>query len=248
MTPLEINSRDAQAGDLIKSPAVDCWNSIGVCGDGSCQELMSVIHCRNCHIYSEAGRSLLDRESPADYKAEWTEVLSKTKAVVETAAQSVVVFMLEGECLALSTPVFREITELRTIHSLPRNRGKVVLGLVNVRGEIQLCVSLAALLGIEISGIKPGRLKQTQVAQGAQGGQGGQGRLMVVEWASEIWVIPVSSVFGTVRYNPAYLTPVPSTLEKSPATFSRGTFQWEGRTVGCLDEEIVFTALKRSLM
>ena len=36
----------------------------------------------------------------------------------------------------------------RLIHSLPHRRQGIVLGLVNVRGELLICVSLARLLGI----------------------------------------------------------------------------------------------------
>ena len=40
------------------SPTVvvsDCWNKIGVNGDGTCRELVKFIHCRNCPVYSSAG-------------------------------------------------------------------------------------------------------------------------------------------------------------------------------------------------
>jgi Magnesium chelatase, subunit ChlI len=37
----------------------DCWNQIGVFGDGTCPELAKVIHCRNCPVYAAGGRSLL---------------------------------------------------------------------------------------------------------------------------------------------------------------------------------------------
>ena len=30
----------------------DCWNKIGVRGDGSCPELARHVHCRNCPVYS----------------------------------------------------------------------------------------------------------------------------------------------------------------------------------------------------
>ena len=30
----------------------DCWNRIGVRGDGSCPELKQYVHCRNCPVYS----------------------------------------------------------------------------------------------------------------------------------------------------------------------------------------------------
>jgi len=51
----------------------DCWNKIGVSGDGTCGELVKFVHCRNCPVYSAAGAMLLDREPPAGYRKRWTE-------------------------------------------------------------------------------------------------------------------------------------------------------------------------------
>ena len=45
----------------------DCWNHIGVSGDGTCPELVKVVHCHNCPVYAAGGRSLLEREPPAEY-------------------------------------------------------------------------------------------------------------------------------------------------------------------------------------
>ena len=45
----------------------DCWNKIGVRGDGSCPELERHAHCRNCPVYSAAAAQLLDAELPAGH-------------------------------------------------------------------------------------------------------------------------------------------------------------------------------------
>ena len=213
----------------------DCWNRIGMGGDGSCVELSKVIHCRNCPVYSDAGRGLLDRATWGDYRAEWTSLLARQNALRTSATHSVVIFMLGGEHLALPTTSFREVIATRVVHRLPARRHKILMGLINVRGEIQLCVSLAALLGLDSEPeAKPG----THAADG---------RMLVVEHGKEAWVFPVSKVYGTFRFDPTRLEPVPATLQNAHTGFSRGAIAWEGKSVGCLDEAAVFAAVRKGI-
>lgn len=220
-----------------QEPAVihDCWNRIGIEGDGSCVELAQFGHCRNCPIYADAGRGLLDRDSWRDYRAEWTSLLAKNKTSRSRATHSVVVFKLGDELLALPTGIFREVIEPRFVHRLPLRRHKILMGLVNVRGEIQLCVSLAGLLGLE-GGPEPRREPADS-----------DGRMMVVEDGKEAWVFPVNSVLGTFRFNVKQLGPVPATLQHAHTRFSRGAIETEGKSVGCLDEVSVFAAVRKGI-
>ena len=212
----------------------DCWNRIGINGDNSCPELKQVIHCRNCPVFAEAGRGLLDREVPADYREEWGALLARPKDSVKSATQSVVVFSLGLEYLALPTAVFREVAEMRVVHRLPGGRQKLLMGLVNIRGEIQICVSLGALL--KLAAEPETRSPQLQ-----------DGRMLVVEHSGETWVFPVDKVHGTFRYELESLRPLPSTLEKTAHSLSRGTIVWEGKTVGCLNGDAIFSALRGNI-
>ncbi|HMP82698.1 MAG TPA: chemotaxis protein CheW, partial [Verrucomicrobiota bacterium] len=133
-----------------ESPKVhDCWNTIGVDGNGSCRELVKFVHCRNCPVYSAAGLQLLDRPLPPGYRREWTEHFARVKKLGTPARTSVLIFRVASEWVALPTTAFQEIAEHRAMHSLPHRRGKIVLGLVNIRGELTICVSLARTLGME---------------------------------------------------------------------------------------------------
>lgn len=158
--------------------AQSCWNMIGVKGDRSCPELTAVIHCRNCTVYSQGGRQLLDRQPPTDYQQEWTRLLAETtettetteiratnkgaiaspatiknqgtkKAFQEQKVLSVVIFRLQKEWLALKASIFKEVTEPSVVRTLPHRSSEVFLGLVSIRGELQLCISLHHLLGLE---------------------------------------------------------------------------------------------------
>ena len=49
-----------------------CWRKIGVYGgDQSCPMLVEALHCRNCPVFSDAARTLFDRESEVDPAEEW---------------------------------------------------------------------------------------------------------------------------------------------------------------------------------
>ena len=62
---------------------------------------------------------------------------------------AVVVFRVESEWMALGAGLFAEIVDDMSIHTLPHRKTPILLGLVNVHGEIQLCVSLKHLMNLE---------------------------------------------------------------------------------------------------
>src|SRR5690348_1829413 len=90
----------------------DCWNRIGVRGDSSCPELERHVHCRNCPVYSSAATRLLDAQLPAGHLEEWTAHVARRPETAAAAVQSVVIFRLGAEWLALPTGVFREVAAL----------------------------------------------------------------------------------------------------------------------------------------
>ena len=49
------------------------------------------------------------------------------------------------------------------------------------------------------------------------------------------------------HYHPRDLKDVPATLAKAAATYTVGVLQWNGQTVGCLDDELLFYALSKGL-
>src|ERR1700674_3487561 len=134
----EGNMRERLNGEPEQTRIVvnDCWNRIGVGGDGSCVELEQHVHCRNCPIYSAAALSLLDRDLPDAYQSDWADHFAQAKPSREADTHSAIIFRIGPEWFAFPTLLFDEIAELRTIHSLPHQRSGAVLGLVNVRGEL----------------------------------------------------------------------------------------------------------------
>ena len=214
----------------------DCWNKIGVRGDSSCPELEKYIHCRNCPVYSAAAVELLDGNPPADYLAFWTRHVAQEKKLEDIDSHSVVIFRIGAEWLALPTSVFKEVAELRTIHTLPHRRSAMVLGVANVRGELLICVSLSKLLSLE-EAAAPKRAKHSMVHP----------RLLVISNEGQRLVFPVDEVHGIHRHRPAELEPVPATVSKAAATYTKAVLSWRDRTVGCLDDQLLFYTLYRSL-
>jgi len=212
-----------------------CWKKTGVFGDGSCEKLAATVHCRNCQEYARAGRSLFDREIPQGYREAWTALLASAKEAEATNTVSVVIFRLNNEWLALKTGFFREVVEVRPVHTMPFKTGAVFKGLVNINGELLLCVSAAAMLGLE---------EQTEEHTT---GSSIYRRLAVVARDAERFVFPVDEILGILHLSGDELHKTPVTIAKAPAAHTRGVFTLRDNTVGLLDEDKFFQSLQRSV-
>jgi chemotaxis-related protein WspD len=72
-------------------------------------------------------------------------------------------------------------------------------------------------------------------------------RLLVIRRKDLRAACPVDYVEGVHRYAPAALSGVPATLAKAGTRYSKGLLSWRDQTVGVLDEELLFSALKRGM-
>ncbi len=229
--------RHLSSAQAVRPGEGDCWNKIGVRGDRSCPELATYIHCRNCPVYASAAAQLLDRPLPDDYRAAATEHFAATKTVAEATTESVVLFRVGLEWLALPTAMFQEIAAVRPIHSLPHRRGGAVLGLGNVRGELIVCVSLARALAIE----------PVPAAGAGEGASRAHQRLLVVHRDGQRIAFPVDEVHGVHRFHRRALQAVPATVARATAAHTAAVLRWREHTVGCLDAERLWATLNRNL-
>lgn len=213
-----------------------CWNRIGVYGDKTCPELEKHIHCRNCPVYSKAAIYVLDRDRDSGALLETTRLFSANKVMSERGTHSAFIFRIHQEWLALSTSVFDEVADLRSIHPVPHRRDGVVLGLANIRGELLACMSLSVLLGIE--DLQAGPPVASQITHK---------RLLIIGAGRNRIAFPVDQVHGAERYNHSSLTPVPSTLSKSMASYSRAILSWNDHSIGLLDDELLFHSFTKAL-
>ncbi|XHR27423.1 MAG: chemotaxis protein CheW [Chthoniobacteraceae bacterium] len=219
----------------------DCWNRIGVFGNKSCKELPIHIRCLNCETFHGAAARLLDRRAPEGYRESWTERVAHARAPKLAGTRSIVIFRVGAEWLALPTACFLEVAQLRPIHSLPHRSGALVRGLTVIRGELVTCISLAHLLGVNVA-----NAPEAEPVKAAKG-RNAYERLLVVGREGERVVFAVDEVHSGVRYHPNDLKPIPSTVSQSTYSYTQGLLEWEGHSVGVLDDSLLFYTLGRQL-
>src|SRR5262249_10894119 len=221
----------------------DCWHRIGVAGDRSCPELNTFIHCRNCPVFAAAARTFFDRPAPEGYLAEWTRWLADSDGLgsrgeagdgeddegdplAQREGVSVLIFRLGAEWLAFRTRAVAEVTTPRPVHRVPHRSNRVFTGLVNLQGQAQLCVSLHGLLDVDAPASSP--------------------RLVVLRDhdRAETWAFGADEILGVERVPRSQWRSVPSTLINPAVGFSQAVLSWNGWSIGLLDEQRVFTALR----
>jgi chemotaxis-related protein WspD len=181
-----------------------------------------------------AAARLLDRDLPEGYLGERTDIVSAPKRAVEPGVRSVVIFRLGLEWLSLSTGIFQEVAERNRVHKLPHHVSGVLSGLVNVRGDLLLCVALDALLGLAKSPEENRPKEQTT-----------KERLLVCNRGGDRLAFFVDEVHGVHRFHQRELKEVPATVAKAAATYTVGLLHWMDKTVGCLDDELLFYAFNK---
>ena len=227
----------------IEPPMAECWSKIGVAGDRSCPELEGFIHCRNCPVLAEAARSFFDREPPEGYLETWSEILQTPEEVTESDAVSMLIFRVGREWLSLATPLLVEVTEMKPLHTIPHRRGGVLEGIVNIRGQLQLCVSLMRLLGIDA---EP-KLAVPQETPSPLLGDTSAKRLLVIEDGEERWVVAVDEVAGVHAVPRSLLRSVPATVGQAGSRHAEALVDWRDPVVGFLDGDRLLEHLRTEL-
>lgn len=213
-------------------PLSDCWNRIGVNGDQTCPELTTAVHCRNCPVFASAARVFFDRPPPTGYLDGWADLLARPVVVDDPDEVGLLVFRLGAEWLALGSKLVVEVTTTRPVHRVPHRSNNILVGLVNLRGQLQLCVSLHGLLGV--------------TPAGTENGAEARRRLIVARRDGETWAFAADEVSGVQRVPRGHLQKVPSTLGNPAGSYSQAVFRWgDDRSVALLDDPRVFAALRR---
>jgi chemotaxis-related protein WspD len=211
---------------------VDCWNTIGVKGDRSCEKLRDAIHCQNCSVFAGAARAFLDRPAPVGYVEEVTQLLASSPQNVDASRKSIVVFELDGQALGIDTHCVVEVTEVRQVHGVGHRSGRFFSGLVNIHGQLELCGSLRKLLQIS--------------RENSKAAADSEGRMLLVEHVGRRWVFEADAVHGLQRYDESLVSNVPATNQHANS-YLRAVIAWQDRGVGHLDLEKTFAALESSL-
>lgn len=209
-------------------PIDQCWSRIGVQGDGSCPELATHGHCRNCPVFARGGAMLLDRAPEAGAREAWAEEAANWGITnARKADDSVFVFRLGGEWLALPMEWIEEAASPRFVHTLPHRRDGVLAGLVNVNGELVPCVDLARVLGVSPAG--PNDKVATR-------------RLLVAGSGESRLAFEVDEAHGLLKHIAAEMRRAPS----RPAHV-KGLIADGARSIGLLDPASLWSALERGI-
>ena len=214
-----------------------CWKIIGVFGYGTCERLDEYSHCKLCPVYSESGRSLFDREAPEDMIKEWTKEISEAKQKEKTNTVSIVIFRIRNEWFALSTLFFKEAVNYRPIHSVPERNNDVFKGIVNINGELLLCLNSANIFGVDTSNEENDDNIKNPTYK----------RMIVLQENNDRYVLILDEILGVIRLSNDELVKGPSTLVNAPESLSKSIFEYQNKKIGYIDEEKLFASLNRSL-
>ena len=231
----------------------NCWNQIGVRGDRTCPELETVVHCQNCSVYSQTGRRLLERPAPEGYVAEWTTLLAEPRShqqVDVSKALSMAIFRLGQEWLSLPAGILSQVLPPSFVHALPHCNNRILRGMVNVRGQLLLCVSLHELLGISSTESTLTNFAPGVPVRGAStpGKHGRYQRLVVIEQQRGLWAFEVNELYGLHRCYPEDLRNPPALSSKTLESFTQNILPWQDRNVSYLDAERLFEALRQKAL
>ena len=218
----------------------DCWSRIGVWRTvtDKCPELDKIIHCKYCPVFISTGRRFLNAAPPEGYRHELTRILSKDTQKETAKIRTAFVFRAGAEWLALPAQMIQEIVPMGPIHSIPNINSKVLRGLVNIHGRLQICVSIGRVLGIE--------KLQKNAAQFDSSFEAPE-RLVVVGQKNQTVAFPVSEVKGIIRYTPEMIKDLPVTVSGSKAVYTTGILHVDGKDIGLLKDKPLFKSLTKGL-
>ncbi len=180
--------------------------------------------------------TLLNRPLPHDYQDFWTNILLQEKNIYNAELEELYLFFrLGSEFFALPAITLKQVSEVKKIHALPHAKTAVVKGIVNISGQIKVCVSLENLLELT-----PGEVVHTNSIT--------YSRMLVIENNGQTWVFVADEVLGLQKIAPSHFENVPINLHKSSVNFLKGILSWEEKSVGILDEELLFSSLRRGIL
>lgn len=198
----------------------DCWNRIGVYGDRTCPELDTFNHCRNCSIYSSAGRALLEQPLKQNELTETARALSAPAEKHNQNQLSVLLFQLNDVRFALPLKSLREVSSVHAIHTVPHITNREFLGLASLQGEIVLCFSLHACL--DIAPVTEQKAKEDM-------------QLILLQDKEDTWAFRADHIEGVEVILQNEMQSAPDTITHAPSACTTATFSWKKHTYALLN-------------
>ena len=216
----------------------DCWNNIGIWGSElpRCEKLEQYTHCRNCAVYSVAGRKVLERKLTDNYEENWAAVYSKDKQEHITEKESVTIFRLGDEIMAIPTEYVMSVNDIGNIHTVPHQNSNILRGLINLHGELKICISLGRLLELNKA------VKEVESMHRVYN------RMVEISKDGKEYIFIASEVLGVHHITDESHKDVPATISKSKGSFTQSLIEWNDTDVSYLDIELIFYNLDKKLL
>jgi chemotaxis-related protein WspD len=203
-----------------------CWRRIGVQGgDHSCARLAETLHCRNCPVFAAAARTLLQRESGLDATPEWRDPDLRRQG-----RASALVFRLGTQWLGLPPDLVVEVAPNPAVRRLAHRTAGRIEGLVNVRGELRLCVSLVELLGL-----------------GTRAAGDARARLVLVQDEGQVLAFRCDEMHGLTRFATSEIESPPDTLPPTLRQCISGLSALQEKHVALLDGNALTRLLRQAV-
>lgn len=184
---------------------------------------------------ADAAGTLLDRPAMPGYLEAWGRALQRTLFDASSVGDLAgLVVRLGDERYLVPTTCVREVHRPERVHGVPGRTNATFRGLVCLRGELQLCVDLHALLGAE----RP----PPRAAEGPS-----TARMVVLEQAGARWAFEADEVLGVRRYVGSRVAPAQVTVQKAAVHFTDGLVDLGDVRAARLDPDRLFAGLARSV-
>ncbi|MBF0263755.1 MAG: chemotaxis protein CheW [Gammaproteobacteria bacterium] len=206
---------------------INCWNKKGVWRQHDsevCSELEELRHCHHCDVFINAGLNLLDRALPENYLEDNAQIYHKAKQKLDDSLISCLFFRLKSEWYALKTLLLQEVIQLCDIHPLPHNHNKLISGIVNVRGEIEICISLEQIISGNIISSNESNVKK---------------RMIVIQLQSGKYVFPADEVMGVFTIKQDDIQKTSDSISGTKKQVCSGIYAYKDKHIGLLDESLL---------
>ncbi|MGC1305913.1 MAG: chemotaxis protein CheW [Phormidesmis sp.] len=212
----------------------------------------------NAQSKKDASAQLLQRPVSPGYLAEQTAQLAASAQRDHRAdLLSVLIFRLGSEWLALSAERCQQVLPVATIHTLPHRSNQTLLGVVNVRGQLLLKVSLSAVLDLKAALGKSASRQADVSSKSVSDGAKAYPRAVVIERKTEsgsleTWVFDADELYGIYAIAIDQLEH-PAGRESAADSASNQTcvrhiFSWREQKVSFLDDSRLFKALRQQAL
>jgi chemotaxis signal transduction protein len=181
-----------------------------------------------------AGQRLPEQDISAGICPEPLAPLLEGAVTTSEKAISVMVFRVKSTWFALKTNLFHKVADIALPHTVPGKTDSRFLGIVNAGGELELCFSLADILGIaEMSDVMPEGMNHP--------------RLVVIGTERNRFAFAVEEILGIRSVSPGDLLDFPAMQVGSDQNDDMPTVAVDGKKVGLLNDRKLFDVLTRSL-